>query len=183
MATYKIVNSDQLNSDLTSVANIIKSMCGLSTTSTLKFPNRFTTRLNNIRSAMQTLLSRSITQLSSDLLGNTTTIGEYAFAYCQSLKKVTIPTNITEINGSAFFKCAGLTHVYIYATSLTIASTAFRECTAITDVYVYSRTPFTIGSSTFTSSSCTIHVPAGTEATYKSTTNWAGCADRIVGDL
>ena len=183
MAIYKIVKVAQLDADLTSIANKIKSLCGMSTSTKLAFPGVFVSNLNNLQTRIMSMIGRTITSLSSNLLCNATVIGEYAFGFCQDLVVVTIPTNITAINGSAFYNCTSLERINIYGSSLTISSTAFRGCTAVTDVYVYSATPFSIGANTFTVSACRIHVPAGTEGTYKAATNWANCADRIVGDL
>lgn len=183
MAEYKIVNSDQLDSDLKSIANKIKSLCGTNTSTQLGFPSVFVSNLNGLQSRIMSMIGRTITSLGSNLLCNATVIAEYAFGFCQNLVVVSIPSNVTAINGSAFYNCTSLQRINIYGSSLTISSTAFRGCTAVTDVYAYSTTPFTIGANTFTVSNCTIHVPSSALSKYKSATNWSAIADRIVGDL
>ena len=42
-----------------------------------------------------------------------TSIGEYAFYYCENMKSVTIPSSITYIGHSAFYGCTDLRNVYI----------------------------------------------------------------------
>ena len=42
-----------------------------------------------------------------------TSIGDYAFAYCDSLTSVTIPDSVTSIGNRAFYDCSGLTSVTI----------------------------------------------------------------------
>jgi hypothetical protein len=44
---------------------------------------------------------------------NVTTIGDYAFAYCASLKKVEIPDTVTSIGATAFYNCNGLTSISV----------------------------------------------------------------------
>ena len=41
-----------------------------------------------------------------------TSIGEYAFFYCEAIESVTIPKSVVSIGDSAFNKCTVLTHVY-----------------------------------------------------------------------
>lgn len=38
-----------------------------------------------------------------------TSIGDFAFMYCISLKSITIPENVTSIGDSAFYHCDNLT--------------------------------------------------------------------------
>ncbi|WP_290912297.1 leucine-rich repeat protein [Eubacterium sp.] len=65
-----------------------------------------------------------------------TTIGEYAFSECRSLKSVTIPDSVTTIGGSAFTCCSELTSVTIPNSVTTIGERAFDFCFELTSVTI-----------------------------------------------
>ena len=65
-----------------------------------------------------------------------TSIGEYAFFYCESLTSVTIPDSVTSIGKYAFFCCTSLTSVTIPDGVTSIGWRAFSNCTSLTDVYL-----------------------------------------------
>ncbi len=65
-----------------------------------------------------------------------TTIGEYAFEYCDGLTSVTIPDSVTAINDMAFAECFSLTEITIPDSVHTIGSSAFNTCTALTSVII-----------------------------------------------
>ena len=59
-----------------------------------------------------------------------TSIGEYAFFYCESLTSVTIPDSVTSIGKYAFFCCTSLASV------TSIGRFAFSNCTSLTSVTI-----------------------------------------------
>ena len=63
-----------------------------------------------------------------------TTIGDYAFADCDSLTSVTFPDGVTTIGWYAFDDCSALVSVTIPNTVMTIEN-AFIGCTSLTDIY------------------------------------------------
>ena len=65
-----------------------------------------------------------------------TTIGSYAFRFCESLTSITLPESVTLIGESAFYNCRSLTSVTIPAGVTTIGSEAFRSCSSLTDVSI-----------------------------------------------
>ena len=68
---------------------------------------------------------------------NVTTIGDFAFAFCYSLRDVTIPNNITSIGDFAFAYCNNLTSSIIIPDSVTsIGSGAFGFCSNISKVHI-----------------------------------------------
>ena len=77
-----------------------------------------------------------------------TTIGQWAFAYCTGLTSITIPYSITTIGDNVFYYCEGLKSVTIPNSVKTIGQWAFAYCTGLTSVTIpYSVT--TIGNSAF----------------------------------
>ena len=64
-----------------------------------------------------------------------TTIGDYAFYYCDGLTSVDIPDSVTTIGERAFCYCDRLTSVEISDSVTTIGDYAFYWCKKLTDVY------------------------------------------------
>ena len=60
--------------------------------------------------------------------GSVTSIGEYAFAECISLKDVVIPEGVTSIGAHAFEGCTGFTSITIPDSVITIGEDAFSGC-------------------------------------------------------
>ena len=65
-----------------------------------------------------------------------TTIGVYAFSYCDSLTSVTIPNSVTTIGDGAFQDCSSLTSVTIPDSVTTIGKKAFAGCASLTSVNI-----------------------------------------------
>ncbi len=61
-----------------------------------------------------------------------TSIGEYAFAYCDSLTSVTIGDSVTSIGENAFRNCDSLTSVIIPNSVTSIGKYAFGSCNSLT---------------------------------------------------
>ncbi len=57
-----------------------------------------------------------------------TTIGDYAFSYCQSIASVTIPNGVTIVGTHAFFYCHSLNSVIIGKSVTVIEHYAFYDC-------------------------------------------------------
>ena len=65
-----------------------------------------------------------------------TSIGSYAFGYCDSLASVTIPDSVTSIGNNAFYSCTGLTSITIPDSVTSIGSSAFSGCTSLTSITI-----------------------------------------------
>ncbi len=65
-----------------------------------------------------------------------TSIGDYAFANCESLTSVTIPGSVTSIGGHAFSWCLVLEDVMIPESVTSIGDWAFEYCCALTDIAI-----------------------------------------------
>ena len=70
-----------------------------------------------------------------------TSIGHYAFMYCDSLTSVTIGTNVTNIGNDAFWSCFYLTSITIPDSVTSIANEAFGWCTSLAMITVDASNP------------------------------------------
>jgi len=77
-----------------------------------------------------------------------TTIGVCAFGYCPRLTSVTIPNSVTSIGDEAFGSCSGLTSVTIPNRVTAIGCAAFEYCWSLTSVTILNGVT-TIGSNAF----------------------------------
>ena len=127
-----------------------------------------------------------------------TSIGKYAFFNCSGLTKVTIQGSVTSIEEGVFYNCFGLTSVsipnsvtsignfafeYCSLTSLIIPGSvtligdhAFYSCSSLTNVYCYAEEMPNTYNNAFEDSpisSATLHVPAATVKTSKTTVPWS----------
>ena len=65
-----------------------------------------------------------------------TSIGEYAFGWCESLTSITIPNSVTSIGSSAFRGCKNLTSITIPNSVTSIDEDAFQWCTSLASINV-----------------------------------------------
>ena len=65
--------------------------------------------------------------------GDVTSIGYWAFAFCESLTSVNIPVSVTEIRHHAFYDCDSLKSVNIPDSVTTIGYAAFSSCDSLTE--------------------------------------------------
>ena len=65
-----------------------------------------------------------------------TSIGSYAFVYCEGLTSITIPDSVTSIGSHAFHGCSGLTSITIPDSVTSIGGYAFYYCTSITSITI-----------------------------------------------
>ena len=73
---------------------------------------------------------------SYDIPNSITSIGEFAFGDCSSLKNITIPDSVTSIGYSAFEYCSSLTNITIPDSVTSIASWAFGGCSSLTNITI-----------------------------------------------
>ena len=65
-----------------------------------------------------------------------TSIGNYAFYWCESLTSITIPNSVTSIGDGAFLGCSSLTSVTIPNSVTSIGDGAFGSCISLTSVTI-----------------------------------------------
>ena len=71
-----------------------------------------------------------------DIVYNVTSIGNYAFKYCDSLTEIVIPDSVTSIGDSAFSWCSSLTSVVIGDSVTSIGDDAFCKCYSLTEIVI-----------------------------------------------
>jgi hypothetical protein len=104
-----------------------------------------------------------------------TSIGSYAFYYCEGLTSITLPEGVTSIGSYAFYYCEGLTSITLPASVTSIGKGVFYSCRKISKIYAKMTTPPAIVANVFynvNKSTCTLFVPAGCVKTYKATDYW-----------
>ena len=70
--------------------------------------------------------------------GSVTSIGWYAFQYCNSLTSIMIPDTVTSIGSSAFSSCSSLTSITIPDSVTSIGSYVFENCDNLASITVAS---------------------------------------------
>ena len=65
-----------------------------------------------------------------------TSIGEQAFAWCESLKRINIPDSVTSIGKGAFSGCSSLKSITIPDSVTSIEANVFSVCTSLTSVTI-----------------------------------------------
>ena len=65
-----------------------------------------------------------------------TTIGDWAFAGCDSLTSINIPNSVTTIGNWAFKECESLTNINIPNSVTTIGREAFSNCESLTSINI-----------------------------------------------
>lgn len=149
-------------------------------------------------------VDNSLTEVYAKDLEGITTIGMYAFQWCQNLTTVELPNSITSIGTYAFYCCRvlksvtlsnKLVNIYTYAfydcrklPKITLPSTvkridtrSFYDCAALTEMTILATVPPTlVNTNAISSSTTTIYIPHGTLSAYQSATNWSSFADKFV---
>ena len=99
-------------------------------------------------------------------------IGYMAFAWCRSMKSISLPEGLTTI-GTQAFDGNGLTSVEIPSTVTSIGLQAFYGMRKLTDVISKIAEPFALNTYPFTDlDKLTLTVPVGTLEVYKNTDGW-----------
>ena len=91
-----------------------------------------------------------------------TSIGDYAFYECASLKSINIPNGVVRIGSAAFYRCSALPSIAIPNSVTSIGSSAFYYCTSLSSVSL-SNNITTIENATFSDCKAmhSINIPNG----------------------
>jgi len=122
--------------------------------------------------------------LASADLGSVKTIGNKAFAYCTSLKSITVPSTVVTIGDYAFYKCSSATSLVTSAGLEKIGYRAFYDCTGLKSVTI-GKNVSRIGGSAFYG--CSFYDADGTTALsavpeYLAGYKFTGSASKLVLD-
>ena len=104
-----------------------------------------------------------------------TSIGAYAFAYCEELTSLTIPSSVTEIGENAFKGCTSLSSVTIPSSVTSIGSSAFSGCSGLASVTIPSSVT-SIGGYTFEDCTSLASVSIPSSVTKIQTCTFLDCA-------
>ena len=129
-------------------------------------------------------------KLTTITIPNTvTSIGEYAFAYCQKLTSVAIGSGVKTIHMAAFNNCSALRTITIPANVKEIYNQAFTGA-SISTIYMEGTTPPSLlqsksdGSAFMIfSTTPTCYVPCSAVASYKASTKWKGAVREFVAEF
>ena len=128
MADYRVVNAEQLDADLTTIADAIRAQTG--GTESLVFPEGMVEALQNIQadnSDMDAILSGLH---EGDYVNDRiTNVRYYAFAHCNGPKTIRLPA-VTRVRSYAFNSNSGLTAVELPALS-DLEGGVFTNCAAL----------------------------------------------------
>ena len=88
------------------------------------------------KSLFAQLVDKSMTSVSEEDLKGITTIGNYAFYYCDRLTSIIIPSSVTSIGDYAFYGCYSLTNATIPNSVTRINTYAFYSCRSLTSITI-----------------------------------------------
>ena len=113
-----------------------------------------------------------------------TSIGNSAFSECHSLASITIPDSVTSIGNSAFSECYSLASITIPAGVTSISNFAFGYCYGMRyyDFSACTAIPALSNKNAFNNipSDCQMLIPSALYNNWKSATNWATYASKMV---
>lgn len=129
MAIDKAVDSTQLNSDLTSVANAIRTKGG--TSASLAFPAGFVSAIDAIPTGGGGFDFFDLSQPSGALSSTVTSIPQYCINGRTGITSISLP-NLIEIPTRGFYGCASVQHVDCgVATVASYAQHLFYGCSSL----------------------------------------------------
>ena len=120
---------------VTNIGIVAFAFCSSLTNMTVEVGNTIYDSRNNCNAIIETATNTLVVGCQNTVIPNSiTSIGEYAFLYCDSLKSISIPHSVTALGGEAFAGCHSLTSLTIPNSVTTIGYGAFFDCSSIVSV-------------------------------------------------
>ena len=107
--------------------------------------------------------------------GYITTVGMYAFSWCDYLKEAVIGNSVVSLERSAFMSCGHLEKVWLGSSLTYISDKVFTECPKLMSIYSLNATPPRVNSEAFENSTflnATLYVPKGCLEAYQNAAYW-----------
>ena len=165
----------ELGSGFTSIGNTAFSSCY--SLSSITIPDSVTSIGNTAFGSCYILSSITIPD-------SFTSIGNTAFVYCYSLSSITIPDSVTSIGNTAFSSCYSLSSITIPDSVTSIGTSAFSNCYGMRyyDFSACTAIPALSNTNAFNNipSDCQMLIPSSLYNNWKSATNWATYASKMV---
>ena len=137
---YDALTSVEIGDSLSSIGNQALFDCRCLTSITVDAENQNYSSLDgNLYNKNQSTLlqyAEGKTDTSFTVPNSVTSIGEYAFYYCDSLTSINIPNSVTSIGDSAFEYCMALTSINVPNGVRSIGDGVFSECRSLTSIAI-----------------------------------------------
>jgi hypothetical protein len=115
-----------------------------------------------------------------------TSIGEYAFSGCSSLRRLTIPESCKTVPKYAFENCNNLQELTLPSTCVACYDYSFYGCSSLKKINCQAETPPAVYANTFSSSiytKATLTVPEGSADKYKAANIWKEFTNMTAGGV
>lgn len=131
-------------------------------------------------SPYKTILLTKVKQVIFGKVMSSPIIRSNAFKGNTSIEMVDTGDYYTTIEFGAFWNCTSLKNAILRENITDIGNRAFQGCTSMESCYIKATIPPILGTWAFDENNCTVYVPIGSGAAYKTATNWSAYAGRII---